>query len=367
MYACILPHTCQYTRVYLDTLSIATHIGSMTRHDDPTGRLVKVVLPAGLVRAMDDLIAGSGGYANRNEFITDAVEGHLAELQAMVGTSDDHGIPVSSDPDLHRPKLEDRGSTSDPITAIPAVEEEGPVVAGEETQGDDPTWGMHNRDFPTFWALWHLSEATRSSGDAIDLDEWIERVVALAWRMSRTLSNNRFDTSGFPKNEQKPESSEGRFIRFFLGTDSGDGPLFTLGLAGLQDGRIAPTHSGLSLLKKLEGFSCKRGQTVVDTWTEAYLSHLVEHVPADAEFMAELLSRIAKGQASRTELLAAVGSAHPDWSSSVVDTNVAGFIARAREWGLVVPKQLQGEYVLEADALGMMERVGIQPRKEISI
>jgi hypothetical protein len=114
---------------------------------------------------------------------------------------------------------------------------------------------------------------------------------------------------------------------------------------------LAPTVQGLELLQRLQEFGCERQQVVRREWTEAYLRHLSEAAREDAYFLQELLRFIASDVATRTDLIEQVRAAHPDWTESVVETNVAGFIARGREWGLIRHKQIRGRYILEEGAL----------------
>lgn len=326
-------------------------------------RLIKMLLPGRLVREMDDLIAASTAYESRRDFIVDAIEGHLAELQVP---PDHHGASRRAVRDATPigQKAIDSGGGSPAVsvaqTAIPPIEPGGPVLDPVVRAEAEPTWGMHNRDFPTLWALSHLARYTREAGGPVPLSSWTDQMVQRAWEMTEALGESRFDTSGFPSNPSKREASEGRFIRFFLGSESGEGPLFELGLAGLAGGRLAPTPAGLALLTALEGFSCDRGQKVRREWTEAYLRHLVDHAPADAGFLEEVLRQIAKGNSDRTTLISAIGADRPGWSASVLETNVAGFIARAREWGMIMPKQRRGRYVLEEDALQLISTAGMK-------
>src|SRR5688572_28682004 len=122
-------------------------------------RLVKVLLPAGLVHAMHEVIAAGGGYSNRNECISDAVHGHLAELMALEPEAPGRTQPPSGLNAATRSKAPTRDAVaSDLVTSLPAPPLGGPTFPAVERRRQEPTWGMHNRDFPTLWALSHLSE-----------------------------------------------------------------------------------------------------------------------------------------------------------------------------------------------------------------
>lgn len=145
-------------------------------------------------------------------------------------------------------------------------------------------------------------------------------------------------------------------MRFFVGTDASTGPLFDLGLAGSRDGKVAVTADGLSLLRDLEGFGCDPDQEVQGAWSQSFLTHLARHAPADLRFMRLVLDLILAGNSSRTELVDAIGEQHPDWSDAVRATNVAGYVARAREWGLMAKKQEQGRYVVNDGAMDLLRQ-----------
>jgi hypothetical protein len=313
------------------------------------GRLVKALLPAGVVRAMDAFIEKSGAYADRNEFLADAIQGHLAEL--LGGTERQTTVrrerSVSPEPS---PVAFGLGILTPLPPEVPTMDVDGSTSAG-------PTWGMHNRDFPTLWAAAHLGTAAAKAGRHLAFTDWSKDVIAAAWQLARALDGSRFDTSGFPSNDSKPGASEGRFMRFFVGVVGGTGPLFDLGLAGSRDGEVAVTTNGLRLLRALEGFGCDPDQEVRVAWSRSFLSHLARHAPADLRFMRLVLDLVLAGNSSRTELVEAAGVQHPDWSDAVLATNVAGYVARAREWGLMARKQEQGRYVVNDGAMDLLEQV----------
>lgn len=313
------------------------------------GRLVKALLPAGVVRAMDAFIEKSGAYADRNEFLADAIQGHLAELQG--GTE---ALTAA-------PRERSASPEPSPVTVglgiLTPLPPEVPTVEGDGFTSAEPTWGMHNRDFPTLWAAAHLGAATAEAGRPLSFTDWSKDVIAAAWQLAHVLDGSQFDTSGFPSNDSKREASEGRFMRFFVGADGGTGPLFDLGLAGSRDGKVAVTADGLSLLRDLEGFGCDPNQEVHVAWSQSFLTHLARHAPADLRFMRLVLDLILAGNSSRTELVEAAGGQRPDWSDAVLATNVAGYVARAREWGLMAKKQAQGRYVVYDDAMELVDEV----------
>ena len=64
----------------------------MQRFDPYTTRLVKLPLDISLLREIDQLIVqGVGGYADRTDFIRDAIVGLLAEIRYQVETGPPKG------------------------------------------------------------------------------------------------------------------------------------------------------------------------------------------------------------------------------------------------------------------------------------
>lgn len=246
---------------------------------DPRGhRLIKALLPTHLVVAMDEMVTRFGAYSDRSQFIADAIDSHITEIRAARELAD---LPVAGTPEppggpsIPVSLREAHTGSGGVISSISEIAEGVPTLAPKAEPNPEPTWGMHNRDFPSLWALLHLAERAHSVGEPVDFPEWLSQVVTDAWAVPRRLPSNRFDTSGFPKNPAKAQASEGRFVRFFIGDEPGTGPLFDLGLAGTgPDNRVAPTGFGLTLLRNLDGFGCERGQVVRPDWTDAYLRHL---------------------------------------------------------------------------------------------
>lgn len=315
-------------------------------------RLVKVVLPTAVVRQMDAFINHSSAYADRSEFIADAVQGHLAELAAI-------------ESEVSRSHLGERQARLRPegglgaeegLATLSAVDPSTPTLEAVPHPRPDPTWGMHNRDFPTLWAANDLARETGRQGRPIPLEAWMAGLTERAWQLPRLLAadKDRYDFSGFPVNPDKPQASTARFLRFFVSTDLGEGPLFHLGLASSQDDAVAVSKAGADLLTSLAGLSCAKDGEVKPGWTQKFLQHLAVWAPADLTFLVEVLRGIAEGDSSRPQLVGSVLKAHSEWSETVCATNVAGYVARAREWALIAPKQINGRYVLENGAIDLV-------------
>ena len=57
------------------------------------------------------------------------------------------------------------------------------------------------------------------------------------------------------------------------------------------------------------------------------------------------MEAVAEGP-TRVELAGQFNQWRPDWSPALSNTNAAGFVARAREWGLLEPKLVDSRYAL---------------------
>jgi hypothetical protein len=235
------------------------------------------------------------------------------------------------------------------VAATKVVEAPGAVVV------EEPLFGLHNRDYPSLWLASRLAQATTSS--LVDTESFLGQALANAWSMGEKLEalekpmGTRL-SSLFPTNRLKSGRAEEAFRLFAFGqlirADSGlraSGPLFLWRIAQVQasDSRIGLTPQGLQLMRKLAGLSALAPHD--RTHAEVFLAHLREHAPADWWGFETLLREVCKG-ASRMELLHRFRAEKPQWTDSQVSTNVAGYVARAREWGLLESKQSEGRYLL---------------------
>src|SRR5207248_1277326 len=114
----------------------------------------------------------------------------------------------------------------------------------EAVEGQDKLYGLHNRDFPTLWALSVLAHMG-ASGSPPTWSDFVTRALEQAWIVGAYLEQQDRQRSrglvksaiGFPTNPDKRESAESRFIEHMLGTIRDGrtrGPLFALGLAGVR-------------------------------------------------------------------------------------------------------------------------------------
>jgi hypothetical protein len=68
----------------------------------------------------------------------------------------------------------------------------------------------------------------------------------------------------------------------------------------------------------------------------------------DLSFLSEIMGLIDEGTDTRLSLVSELSTRYPDWSAPEVQTNLAGYVGRAREWGLLERKQTKGRYVATA-------------------
>jgi hypothetical protein len=336
-------------------------------------RLVKILLPADLIREMDIRILGSGGaYQDRNEFVSEAIRDRLAEEAALDGDE-----PESTPPARHRkpsaPRIAeelvgyvapDLGRAEEPMLAlaIPATPKArgDQLYLGDWQRGNSCTvpaqrservsFGLHNRDFPTLWALNRL--ATMTGRDAVGWDQFLAVVREEGAGVGERLRLHDLEAGhaipigiGFPKPGAKRDASIERFVNAMLGTARrADGPLFDLALIGFADEareKIAPTDAGLDALGDMVdrglGTDLPQPPAAFKRWWQ----HLSEWVPAERAAWHKVL-RVAAEATSRDELVAAF----PEWRGHTATTNTVGFIGRSREWGLMQPELHDGRYLL---------------------
>jgi hypothetical protein len=275
--------------------------------------------------------------------------------------------------------LDARGmSDADPLAALEAelvlaVPPDGPppLTEGRIPKPDKPTWGMHNRDWPTLWALADLARRTAELRAPVPFSPWRQALGERASELAARLEalGTRFDVSGFPAARRRGDGSTLRFLALFVGERVGVGPLFSLGLAGPAEpaadapgrGRstrdfraIALTPAGLDLLHSLAGFA-PWPAPVPDGRRRAWVSHLRTWVPADFALLVAVMEEISGGHDTRTTLVDAV-AIRMGWEpgSNTAKTNVAGMIGRAREWNLVQRRQGKDRYRLVPDALTLV-------------
>jgi hypothetical protein len=349
----------------------------MERHAEE--RVVKIPLSVGLIREIDAaIVSGLGGYSTRTEFFRDAAEGLLFELKyepapaepvvarkptatfakpaVEDGDSARGGVNVDSSDSSGR--MLDRIDHAD-VTALRLTTLGEAVADGEAEIDDGPLFGMHNRDFPSLWVAFRLAE--RSAGGPVPYESFVEEVTDEAWSFAEALSGLE-ETAGlkltalFPTNRAKPQSAAAAFKAFAVGSVAdgklgivrAEGPLFSWRVCQVRrstggDLLMGLTPDGWELLRSLDGISLQLPHPAELAF--AFLQHLRHHSPGDWWGFRTVVAAIAD-EPNRLELIETFQRERPDWSPNVSATNAQGYVARAREWGLVQPKQVAGRYAL---------------------
>lgn len=340
--------------------------------NDSGHRVMRIPLPVPLIREMDAaIIRGVGGYSTRAEFITDAIQERILEL--TTGEVEDAG-PPSEVQDIGSVAVRPSNATApgqpppdlDPLAAIQLTVLTPPAAGFALSVTDDLSrpegkalFGLHNRDYPTLWALNRL--AAMATEEPVPVRDYFAATLKEAWIFGELLlaiesHAGRKCTALFPSNPDKRKPAEMGFRTFAIGDYKIDasraiatsGPLFEWRAVGLScsvdEPRISLTAAGWHLLAELSGLSVE--QPHASSYTTAFLAHLNEHAPADKRGFVEIMKAIGPDGATRRNVLDHTSAVWPEWNENEVSTNAAGYIARAREWGLVEPKQTKSHYHL---------------------
>ena len=333
---------------------------------------MRIPLPVRLIREMDAVIInGIGGYSTRAEFIVDAIQERILELtmEEVVDAGPPPGLsdvgsapsePSHANATLRSPPDPDPPATTElPALMPPEAGFSIPAADNLSRPEGKALFGLHNRDYPTLWALSRL--AVMANEEPIPVEDYVAEVLEEAWSFGEQLlaierHTGRKCTALFPTNAGKRKSAETAFRLFAVGdyrTDANNrlttsGPLFEWRVVGLSgsadDPQIGLTAAGWALLAALRGLSIEEPHA--PSVATAFLSHLKEHAPADERGFVEVLKVIGTDGATRQDVLDHAASQWPEWTENEVSTNSAGYIARAREWGLIEPKQSKSQYHL---------------------
>lgn len=295
------------------------------------------------------ILSGRGGFATRNEFILDAIQERLAEV--LTPADDNEGAVNAA------LGLDETAGSGFAFTALESMN--GGWVLDQDRNDDPdagPLFGFHNRDYPSLWAASRLARATAVG--PVSFEDFVSETIAQAWDFVSALSA----TGGgeklaalFPKNREKRKASEGVFRSFAIGTCSlgpehmsSTGPLFQWNLAGLRRStgtvEVGLTSPGRRLLASLSGLTIEEPHP--RKFADLFLGYIAEHAPGDWIGFWELLGAIGESGATRTSLIERFRKVGDRWTDNEVSTNAAGYVARAREWGLLEPKQVDGRYQL---------------------
>ena len=225
---------------------------------------------------------------------------------------------------------------------------------------DRPPFGLHNRDYPSLWALRWL---TRWTADApIPLQDFLREVTHAAWWFAGGLERlpdpvGMKLTTMFPTGKANPGSSSQTFHAAAVGRLSrrqkdgvvatGPLPLWNACRIWIEGGEtlIAPTREGYELLEGLGSVSLQLPHAPGNA--ERFIDHLRRHGPADHRGFTAILEILAE-RPGRGQPKSLLQKRFPEarLSDSVAEVNAQGYISRAREWGLAAPRLVNGRYVL---------------------
>lgn len=341
-------------------------------------RVVKIPMPVDLIRRMDEALSTArGGLETREQFVREAVEGLLAEMNypeappeplaatpaRAVSTPGSSGSPLLEGVLASVPSWEQEELRLSDLagSALPSPPPGATLDDGIADCADEPMLGLHNRDYPSLWAAWRLARYTEEG--PISLREFQSKVTRAAWFYATRLQALESGAGGlrltalFPTNAMKQEAAEQGFQTFALGEiprrlpSAGEitvrGPFFAWRMCQLirQDGDllIGLTKTGRQLLDGLTGLSLRLPHE--EAAAELFLSHLCEHAPGERWGFEHILS-LVREEPSREELVAAIGEEKSAWTHAFASSVAQGYVARAREWGLLEPRIRQGRYRL---------------------
>lgn len=332
------------------------------------------------------MISGRGGYATRQEFFLEAVQNHVLEVKH--GTSEGSQLLLDAERDDQPIRAEDstsrNGNALSPsaleLTEHPAALADVQIepitdiertalrckVGGHVANGGiarfkkEPLLGLHNRDYPSLWAVSLLAELAHD--DLVPAPMFVDEATRRAWRYAQALLDLEKTskvklTALFPTNTAKPQSAEEGFRAFAIGTIarkpsadgtiSTSGPFFAWQVAQLVKpngtAHIGLTQAGWSLAEAMQGLTLAWPHE--RAFAERFFVHLRKHAPWDWSGFEQVIEAVATSP-SRAELTAHFGRWQPDWTDAMADTTSAGYVARAREWGVIEPKMTDGHYTL---------------------
>ena len=363
--------------------------------DREPGRLVRVRFPSALLKQIEDFLeAGVGGYTDRSELVVDAVRERLLELGETFAFMPRPHVPTGAtatneivkswaesilaaeerSPEM-APSIEQLRIRDGRYPVLSGVHQAlipledaaivldgalSPIESRDDIPQEGPLFGLHNRDFPSLWALAELGRL--SAERPIPYSEFMDEVADRAWRYGEILvglerQGIRGLTSLFPTNPDKREASAGRFLNFGVGeakaTEGGwttRGPFFQWGVAGIvvtEDvGCIGVTSLGAQLIGQMVGLTPEIPHP--EEIAIVFAEFLQASAPDDWWGFQRLLTAVGAGASTRNEVAIHFHGSRfgDDWTKNEVSTNAAGYVARAREWGFLEQKQQAGRYVL---------------------
>jgi hypothetical protein len=352
-----------------------------------TDRVVKVALPIDLIKRMDRALAGGqAGMETRAEFIREATENLLTEIsfpaappeparaigretrgddqaRGLASSEQTDVAPVPADALASIPpwEIEELRLADLAGTALPPAPPGATLDDGVAEPDDEPLLGLHNRDYPSLWAA---SRLARYSMDSLpSFEDFRRQATDAAWFYALQLGALEKERRGtrlralFPSNPQKREAAERGFQAFAIGSISrrppttgqipADGPFFLWRLCQLarKDGELVVglTSAGRSLLDRLTGLSLELPHNQASA--RAFLAYVSEVAPGDKWGFDQVVTAVAEGP-DRKQLVTLISGERSDWSPATSSSIAQGYVARAREWGLIEPRLQSGKYRL---------------------
>ncbi len=329
---------------------------------------------------MDEAITGEGGgFRTRAELMREAVENLLNELvyPDAVPEQVDRSVLRTAAQSTPEPEVESTGPEDDfasglsereraelelpdlAATALYSPAQAPQLLAnGTAEVRDEPLLGLHNRDYVSIWALHRLARYTTEA--PIGFDEYLGRVTEAAWFFGGQLSRLEHEERGkkftvlFPTNRAKRPSAERGFQSFAVGgitrrADrdlSASGPLFAwraMQVGAGDSALIALTEPGWDLIQGLDGISLELPHPPAHALR--FLAYLAAHAPSDRQGFDHVLWIAADGP-DREELVRSFAERYPAWTAATASSVTQGYVARAREWGLLEPRLVDGRYWL---------------------
>lgn len=314
-------------------------------------RLIKLVLPAELVRGMDRaILAAAGAYQDRNEFVAEAIRDRLVEEASL---RDTRSRPASDEKAPRRPTLEAviQGESLEGSVDLGSWRDRSPASL-PALPTTEVNFGLHNRDFPTLWALDTLAVLSADEGAPVAWDRFLDRVrnegalLGERLRMRDLAKPTALRVGvGFPKPGPKIAASIDRFVASNVGSGRrADGPFFVLALAAFADHeheRLAPTDAGLRVLSDMIQRGLGPDLPQPPGAFECWWRYTSELAPAEHAAWLKVL-QVIEGEPTREALT----HQFPEWRGHTATTNTVGFISRSREWGLTEPEMIEGRYRL---------------------
>ena len=315
----------------------------MSPKEEPL-RLVKLLMPTDVVRQMDQaILAASGAYQGRADFVIEAVRDRIAEEVAL------RAAAIETDVARGRKRPEDVDAD---FLKLGVWIGRKPIAASVPPT-DKVSFGLHNRDLPTLWAFDVLAQTVSETRENLSWADFVamlgrKSIAVGEWLRLRDLSRGRGlqAGTGFPRPGQKQIQSVERFISTMVGSlRRADGPLFDLGLvvpSGASDSIMpaeAAINSFAAMIEGGLGADLPQPEPAFRPWWQ----HLDSWAPAEHRTWLRVL-RVVSNAPNRESLVASF----PEWAGSTADTNTTGFVSRSREWGLIEPELIDGRYRLTA-------------------